>query len=143
MQALVYLLFLSVFSLDALHRYGVISRHLTWLPEVISLIALLIVIAYGARNKTVNLSIAYLVIFGLLAVHIVCGVILNSVSTGPIVTGIRTYLKYLPFFFLPIVYEFTPQEMKRQLQLLLIIALAQLPIALYQRLVESAGLTHR
>lgn len=56
-----------------------------------------------------------------------------------LISGARIYLKYVPFFFIPLVFSFSTREIKNLLYLLLAFSLFQLPIAIYQRFVESGG----
>lgn len=75
----------------------------------------------------------YWIAFGALAFVIVCGLLSNSVGTGPALAGMRLYLHAIPFFFLPAVYSFSESQVKQQLHWLLGIALLQAPVAAYQR----------
>jgi hypothetical protein len=55
-------------------------------------------------------------------------------------SGMRFYLRAIPFFFLPAVMPTSEQQLKRQLNLLLGLAFLQLPLAVYQRwVVQSEG----
>jgi hypothetical protein len=49
------------------------------------------------------------------------------------INGMRSYLRAIPFFFLPAVVNFTEQDIRRYLKLLLAFSLIQCPIAVYQR----------
>ena len=52
------------------------------------------------------------------------------------ITGIRNYFKYLPFFLLPFAYHFTAQShLKWQLKWLVPLIAVQVPLAVFQRLV--------
>ncbi len=139
MAKLVLILVFSIFTLDSLSGYGLIPRHLTWTPEVISLVAFLAVIFYAARQKSITLNFTYMAVLTLLFLHIALGAALNSLSSGVIFAGLRTYFKYLPFFFLPLVFRFAKNDLTSQLRFVLFLGLAQLPIAAYQRFIESAG----
>ena len=69
----------------------------------------------------------YFIVFGIMLLHIVAGVILNQMSPGVLFSGIRIYLKSLPFFFLPLVVKFEDRDLKWQLLLIAAICLIQLP----------------
>jgi hypothetical protein len=56
--------------------------------------------------------------------------------------GVRSYIKFLPFFLLPIVHRFTARQLQTQLVFLLMLALLQTPLAFYQRFVEFADSMH-
>ncbi len=140
MQFLVYLLFASIFLLDFLERYDFIVRQMTWIPELLSMVALLIVLLRASRQKVVFISFPYLILFLMIGLHILLGVILNNTPLFALFSGIRAYFRYLPFFLLPAVFAFSETDMAKQLKLLLIFSILQLPVALYQRFIESAGL---
>jgi hypothetical protein len=63
------------------------------------------------------------------------------VQPGAVFAGLRVYFKYLPFFLLPAVYEFSDDEIKKQLKLVLGLALLQFPLVLYQRFIKYAGVS--
>jgi hypothetical protein len=111
----------------------VVPRALKFLPEMMSGVAVLYVVAAGIpqRFRWVN-SKYWLVFFGLVAV-LVCGAIAESVGPGPIVSGMRYYLRAMPFFFLPAVYEFKDWQLRQYFQVLFAICLLQIPTALYER----------
>lgn len=141
MQFFIYALFVSIFFFEFLERYGLSLRQLTWLPELLSISILIMIVIYLLpKIKVIYLSPWYLVIFMLLAMEFAAGVILNQVPTNIVFLGIRNYLKYIPFFFLPVVYAFSDDKIKNQLKALLAIALIQIPVAMYQRFVESPGI---
>ncbi len=140
MQLFIYLTFIAVFSLDFLHRYGIIPRQVTWLPELLSIGAFIAVVFVVTKKKDVEIGLGYWIIFAFMTLHLTSGVVLNEVSSPVLISGLRTYLKYIPFFFIPVVFAFSGGDIKKQLNLLLILTLVQFPIAIYQRFVESAGL---
>jgi hypothetical protein len=134
MQLLVVTLFLVIFSIDYLaHIAGLVHPVMTLLPELLSVVVTALVIGRLVQTKRFDLHIKYLVFFALLTIHLLNGVLISDTSTGSLVVGLRVYLKYLPFFFLPIVYPFTPRELKQQMGLLLFLLLLQLPLTLLQR----------
>jgi len=48
-------------------------------------------------------------------------------------TGLRLYARVMPFFLVPLVFRFSERQLRTQLGTLLIIALAQVPLAIEQR----------
>ncbi len=139
MQRLMYFLFLSIFLLDFLHRYGLVPRQATWVPDILSALVLLIILYLLTRGVTINLNATYWIIFIFLALHLLFGVILNEVQPGTVFSGVRKYLKYMPFFFLPLIYSFSDTQIKKQLQFILFLTIFQLPVSILQRFVEAAG----
>ena len=117
-----------------------LPRIVKFLPEMLTLITILIVVAVGVRDQFRFVAPKYWFAFGFVAFVMVSGILINQVGTGPIVAGLRTYFRAIPFFFLPAVFYFTDEQIKQQLKLLLVLALLQVPIAAYQRwIVMSEG----
>ena len=139
MKIIIYLLFLIVFSFDILLREGVISRSIAMVPEVLSLTTCVMILVRVSRTKQLLIHPKYVIIFGLFATIAILGIILNHVPAGAIFAGIREYFKYFPFFLVPAAFEFSEQEINRQLKIVLGLALLQLPVVVYQRFVEFAG----
>ena len=140
MQTLIYAFFISVFLLPYLNRLGLVPRQATWLPEILSLIVLSLVVLQVVRKKEFSVGLAYISIFLLFILTIIFGIVLNSVPAGPIFAGLRDYLKFMPLFFLPAMYPVSQVQLRNQLLFLLSLALLQLPVSLYQRLFQFAGL---
>jgi hypothetical protein len=110
------------------------------LPELVSLVATLIVVFVGVSNRFRFVAPKYWLGFGFVALVMVSGIVVNQVGTGPTISGMRIYLRAIPFFFIPAVYYFADAQIKQQLKVLLALALLQLPIAAYQRwIVYSEG----
>lgn len=136
MNALIYILFVSVFFLDFLaFKLELINSYIAWLPEVLSIIAIVIVVLRLAGRDSA-IAGKYVVVFAALIGVILIGIATNSTSAGTLIVGIRNYLKFLPFFFIPAVYSFTDKQVKRQLTLLLLLAIFQGPLGLYQKFVQ-------
>lgn len=140
MNKLIYLLFISLFSLDWLAlKLGVLPRVVTWIPEILSLIAMVLVFLLGTKNKSLALGGKYVIFFFFFFSFVIGGLVINQVDAGVVFAGVRTYTKYLPFFFLPLVYAFTDDDMKKQIRFLLILTLLQFPVAIYQRFIKYSG----
>ncbi|MFU8814054.1 MAG: hypothetical protein ACNA7W_01835 [Pseudomonadales bacterium] len=134
MRLILILLFLSIFSLDYLSRIaGLIHPAISLAPDALSVIATILVLGRLVRTKRFDVNVKYLVFFLLFAIHLVNGAIINDAAAGGLVAGLRVYLKFLPFFFVPIVYEFSDREMKGLMLLLLGVLILQLPISVLQR----------
>ena len=140
MNILLYVLFLSIFSLDWIaFKLGSLPRVLTWLPEILFLMAVVLVVMLFAIRKHFALKHKYLIFFSLFFMFILGGIIVNAVPSGVVLAGLRSNLKYLPFFFLPIVYVFSDEQISRQLKFLLVLSLIQCPVTIYQRFIKYAG----
>lgn len=142
MNNLVYIFLFTVTCIPFLLRtLGFPSSISTRTPELLAAITFVIVAVYASVHRSFFLHPKYLVIFLLFILLIVAGILVNDVSPGTIVSGMTIYLKYLPFFFIPIIYRFSENDFQKHLKFILFIALAQLPIALYQRLIQYAGVS--
>ena len=75
----------------------------------------------------------YWIVFGALGLVAVCGAVVNLAEPGPLFAGIRTYLRALPFFFLPAVLAIKERQLRVQLLVLLALCALQLPLAWDQR----------
>lgn len=142
MNILLYAILASIFVIEYLaNNLKVISKIFILFPELLSAIAIVVILLRAVRSKYIAISPKYVVLIIIFGLHILVGILINTVQPGAIVAGVRTYLKYLPFFLLPAVYEYTDEEIKRLLKLLLVISVAQFPLALYQRIVETGSMT--
>lgn len=141
MRGIVYLTlpFLLLFGF-ADDRAGGVARLAGILPDLLSALALLILLAGLARYRRLEMPARYVVVFALLALTIVFGVVLNAVPAGTVFAGLRAYYTYLPFFFLPAVYRMGRRDMAFLLGIILVIAIVQFPVAVYQRFVAHANL---
>lgn len=119
-------------------RWAILPGGFQYSPELLSMIAAIIVVVAGTRNRFQYVRAEYWVVFGALVVTIIAGALVNSVGAGPIFGGARNYLRAIPWFFIPAVIAFTDDQIKTQLKLLLAIALLQVPLAIQQRLATAA-----
>jgi len=141
MTTLLYSLFISILFLDYLvFKIGVGLRIITWVPEVFSILITIIVVIRAAAYKTVALDKKYVLFFSAFIIHVIVGIIVNRVPAGAIIAGLRMYFKFVPLFLLPAVYDFSDQQIKKQLKLLLLLAVLQCPLAIFQRLVQFRDL---
>lgn len=140
MNKLIYLLFIGIFTLDWLaFALGVVGRAATWTPELLSMIAITVVMVRLAQRNPIALPVRYAVWLGWFLLLVVGWAILNDVASGTLLAGMRTYLKFLPFFLLPLIYRFSEGQVRRQLVLLGLLSALQLPVTAYQRFVAFAG----
>lgn len=112
---------------------GYLPGNLKFLPEMLSGVVAIYVIVQGISTRFKYVRSEYWVVFGAAATIILCGIIANSVGPGPILSGMRYYARAIPFFFLPMVYQYKEAEIQQQLKLLGAVALLQLPLAAYQK----------
>lgn len=110
-----------------------LPRLLKLLPEAFSALALLLVVAYGVRDRFRNVRPAYWFAFAAMSLSLACGAVANGVDAGPVVTGLRNFVRAVPFFLLPAVYCFGERQLRTQLGLILLLCVPQLPLAIMQR----------
>ena len=136
MNKFIYLLFGSVFFLDYLAiKLEIIDRSIALLPDVLSMVAALVIIVLaGSRDSAIPKK--YVILFLCLLAVILTGIASNATTAGSLIIGIRNYLKFLPFFFLPAVFAFSEKQLGLQLKLLLALVLLQGPLGLYQKFIQ-------
>lgn len=144
MQSLTLAMFVVVTTFEFLvrgddwGRWAILPSFAKYLPELLSLAAVLVVTFAGTRNRFRYVRPQYWLVFGSLVLTIVCGILANSVDAGPILAGARTYLRAIPWFLVPAVYAYTNKEVQTQLRLVTVLALLQAPLAIQQRLSTAA-----
>jgi hypothetical protein len=140
MQAFTLLLICCVMLIDFLLNVLGLPTILRFLPEAMSVVVVLYVLFAGTRDRFRLVAPKYWFVFGAFAVVILCGIVNNASGAGPMLSGMRFYLRAVPMFFLPAVLPLTDGQLKRQLKWLLVLALVQVPVALYQRwIVQMEG----
>ncbi|MFQ5470860.1 MAG: hypothetical protein ACE5EH_11225 [Gammaproteobacteria bacterium] len=134
------LLLLSVFLIEYFSKdLGLIPGKSKYFIDALSIMASLMVVVYLVKNKEFYVSTKYLIIFLFFALIVLVGVIINNVDAGTAFFGLRTHLKYLPFFFLPAVSGISDNGLNKQLKLLLGLVLLQFPVVFFQRFVQYRG----
>jgi hypothetical protein len=133
MQFLTILVILTVSFATFLAGVHLAPSGVKFLPEVLSLVVAAYVVLAGPRQRFQLVPAGYWLIFIAISLVILCGAFINAPAPGPLMGGIRFYLRGIPMFFLPAVFHYSEQDIKRQLRLLVWIAILQLPIAVYQR----------
>jgi hypothetical protein len=104
----------------------------------VDLLALVICVLMGLRlvgRGRTAIAPKYLGLVILYLIALVTSVILNWTRVEPFIVGMRFHLKYLPFFLLPMVFEFSDQEIRKQLRFILTLLLLQFPIVMLQKFV--------
>jgi len=140
-NALVIAVFVAALSVEYLvHERGLLHPYLILLPELLSAIAMVIVLARLMAGARVPLDSRYTAFLVALVITIFVGFVVQDVPTGAMVAGVRAHLKFVPFFLLAIVARFTPSDLRAQLFVLLALFFVQAPLALHQRFVEYADL---
>lgn len=133
MQAFVLFAMLGVI----LAGYGVdegwLPGQVRLLPEAVSAATLMLVVLLGLRTRFRYVRAEYWLALGAIGVVLLFGVLANGVAAGPVISGVRFYLRALPLFLLPAVYPFTDRQVRTQLLVLLGAVLVQAPLTLFQK----------
>jgi hypothetical protein len=138
-NALVIAVFVVALSVEYLvHERELLHPYLILLPELFSAIAMVIVLGRLMAGARAQLESRYVVFLAALLIVIVVGFVIQDMSTGAMVAGLRSHLKFIPFFLLAIVARFSPRDLRSQLWVLLALFLIQAPLAVYQRFFEYA-----
>ncbi|HEY6454258.1 MAG TPA: hypothetical protein VIY90_03145 [Steroidobacteraceae bacterium] len=104
-----------------------------FLPDLLSICTAVYVVLAGTRQRFRYVGFKYWLIFAALTLALICGPLVNHEAPGPIINGMRYYLRAIPFFFLPAVVAYSEEDLKRFMYLILGLSLLQCPIAAYQR----------
>lgn len=133
MHILLLVLIVTSMSVDWLVANFGLFPLLRLIPEIFSVITVVVVLLRGTRTGFNLVAPKYWLVFGLLTMIVVCGILTNEVGSGPTLAGMRSYLRAIPLFLLPAVYPFTEKQLKQQLGLILLLGFIQIPITIYQR----------
>lgn len=137
MKLLIYLVIINIFFADWLaFKLNVIPRWVTWFPEVASLFVLIYVFIVASKKRRLGISLKYPICLVTFVILMVMGFLLNGVSAGVMFSGMRIYLRYIPFFLLPAVWDISDKELFNLLKFILFLSALQLPVVLYQRFIQ-------
>jgi hypothetical protein len=134
MQYTMYLVIVAVTFASFLTSVHIAPPAFKLLPEGLSAIVAAYVIAAGALRGFRYIGVKYWLVFLALASVLICGAIANFVAPGPLLAGMRFYVRCVPFFFVPAICNFDERQLWKFLRLILVISVLQMPIAVYQRL---------
>lgn len=143
MSLLISLLLVSTFVFDYLAiKLGVISKVFTLVPEVFSLMVVLVIVGRSLVLRSWEQPIRYVWFF--VAFFLVCmiGIAAEAVDPGPLMNGLRNYFKFLPLLLLPAVYQFSDKQLKIVLGVFAFMVALQVPLAYFQRFVQFADRMH-
>jgi hypothetical protein len=127
--------FIYVFSVRILVEYGILPNSAKWLVELFSVSIVPAILVIFAIRKRLSARPAYLVIFLITFSIVAISAVLNQSSASALILGFRHHFKYLPFFVLPLVYDFSEGQIKKILLLLSGILLLQMPVSVLQRFI--------
>jgi hypothetical protein len=133
MQYLMLVIVASVTTVTYLTEIHVAPALFKYLPEALSGLVAAYVVVAGANTRFRLVAGRYWLVLVSLAIVVACGALSNAVAPSPLTQGCRFYLRAIPLFFLPAIFDFSEANIRTQLRLLLGLALLQLPVSIYQR----------
>jgi hypothetical protein len=133
MQVFILIVMGIVTTSDFVVQWFDLPQVLHFIPEMLSLLLIVYIFIAGTRSRFELVAPKYWLIFAALTVVILCGILNGEPGAGPIITGMRFYLRALPMFFLAAVAPVDDDQLRKQLKLLLAVGLLQLPVCVYQR----------
>jgi hypothetical protein len=142
MNLFVLALLVLVFTIQFALREELVPSRFSYLPELLSGVALLCVAGRFIVTRRLYIERHYLFVLFALAVSMLCAIVWQAPSPGAIISGLRHYLKFFPLLLVPAVFEFTPRQLKMQLVVLGVVLALQPPLAVYQRFFEYASEMH-
>src|SRR5579864_1935920 len=103
MRILTIIILLAVTLGQFLTQIHVAPQGLKYLPEVLSGLVLVAVVVAGPRQRFRLIAPRYWVIFAAAGIELLCSVLVNHMAPGPLIQGLRFYIRAIPMFFLPAV----------------------------------------
>lgn len=133
-KSILYIYITSIFFSDWLYFvFNIGSRYVAWTPEFVSVTLFLYIPATMALKKEWRLPHKYSLLLCIYTMHIIMGLVVNSVEFGPMIVGLRQFYRFIPVFVLPAVIQFDEKEIQKLLKFIFILALIQFPVTIWQR----------
>ena len=140
MQQMILAIFCCAMLSDYIVESFDLPSVLRFLPEVLSVLAMMYVLVAGTRDRFRLVAPKYWLVFAALALVILAGIINTNPGSGPLISGMRFYFRAIPLFFIAAAFPMTEEQLATQLKVLLGLAFVQLPLSVYQRwVVMSEG----
>ena len=133
MQSIILIAIPAVVLSTYLVSVDVLPHPLSYSPSLVAAIAAAFTVFSITIRGIHRVRPIYWIIIVLIALHLLFGVIANSVQPGSVIIGGRLYLRTIPFFFLALAVFAGSRNLKTQFALIVLLSLVQLPIAAYQR----------
>ena len=140
MQLLFYAMVTCIFCIDwFVDKLHILPHSATYYSEFFAVIFSLAIVLFAAQRRRIDIDSRVAVILVVFVLVFVSSAIVNNLSPGVLIGGMRLHLKFLPFLVLPLVYQFSDAQIRRQLAFVLTLTLIQTPVAVYQRFVKYAS----
>lgn len=134
-QKAVYFTIIYLFLTPTLIYNGHIPNAAKFIIEMMAVGFIPVILICLAVNKKFYAPLRYLVL--LLITFFIVGIsfFYNQSSASSLILGLRHHFTYIPFFLLPLVYNFTENQIKKILWLICALLLLQAPISFFQRFI--------
>ncbi len=139
MQNLAYAIIILAFFINFVLTTVPGGRVFRLSPEMLAAAVMIIVALRIGQRFPIVIAPRYLIFFTVFLLAILGGVATNAVQPGAVFAGLLIYLRYIPFFLLPVMVDFSKEDIAKQLKLIMGLALLQFPIAFGQRFVLHKG----
>ncbi len=124
-----------------LQRFPGLPRQFIYIPDmVVGLVGSIVIVRIIATKRLGRVPLRYLLVFTAFCYVVVCGALVNGLAPGVLFAGLRTYFKYVPLFLIPFAYDYSRRDIEKLFVGLLVLALLQIPVALYERFDLYRGL---
>jgi hypothetical protein len=124
-----FIIMFSVFFVDWFMQLGLLSPHMTLLPEAALFFLTIRVVIVNMSEQKFTKTFIYIPIFLFILLGLL-STIINSQHIGTAIVGFRLDLKYVLMFFLIINLNPDEQFFKRMIRIIMVLLLIQIPVAL-------------
>jgi hypothetical protein len=138
----IWLAMLVIYSVYFLTENQLIPQLLTNLTDLCAILVFFAFMLEAVRGEGFKFPVKYVLYATLLMLLVAFSALVNQKGIGSIMLGVKIYFAYIPFFLLPFACRFDEEKIKHFLKALFVIALIQVPLALFQRFVQHADRMH-
>jgi hypothetical protein len=120
-----------------LNEYPTLPPRILYVPDLVAgAVGAIVLVRLVATQRIFAVPLKYLIAFLGFCYVVVSAAVLNDVSAAVTFAGVRNYFKYVPLFLLPFAYVYSPNDVRKQLMVVLLVALVQIPLSFFQKFVE-------
>lgn len=131
-QKAVYFILIYLLTTPTMLYHGYIPNALGWITEVMAIVFIPVILVCLAVNKKFYAPYHYLVMVSLSLFIVAISFLYNQSEASALILGLRHHFKWLPFFLLPIVYNFTEKDIRKILWLVCAFFIIQAPLSFLQ-----------
>lgn len=131
----VYLFIIYMFMNPFLIELGLMPDIARWGVEALAFALFPVILVRLAINKKIYVKPRFLILIFITLLSSAISFVYNQSSASALIIGLKHHFKFLPFFLLPLVYDFSEKEIKKILFLLCGLLALQSPVSLIQRFI--------